>query len=458
MQTNDADRRIGRMTRATAVCLGLAVATAGCQGQDLVGSGSAQDAGTAAAVPPVSFTSSVKNGAKDVRPDADVTVGASNGTLHAVQLRGGGRDLKGDTDGGQWRLNDLLAPETPYTMTVTGVDAAGNEAKKSFTFTTVKPKVEATYRVTPDKETVGVGMPVTVTFDSAVKTPAMKAAVEKRLSIKTEPQQVGSWGWTSDNQVAWRPADFWKPNTKVTVNAPLRGVETGDGKWVTEDKGASFTIAKRSRISTVDIANHTMTVRENGKVVDTYPVSSGRPEKNYPTRTGTKVITEKRPFMVMDAATLGVPKDDPNYYRTEVRYAMRVTNTGEFLHSAPWSVSAQGRRNVSHGCVNMGPGAAKEMFSRSIVGDVVDFKNGPRKMKPGDGLSVWLYSFEDWKATSALAKPADKKAPKAKKSAKKAAPSSPAAPSKAGSAAATTTPAAATPSTSWPTPAATSSN
>lgn len=93
------------------------------------------------------------------------------------------------------------------------------------------------------------------------------------------------------------------------------------------------------------------------------------------TRSGTKIITEKLPFMVMDAATLGVPKDDPNYYRTEVNYAMRVTNTGEFLHSAPWSVWAQGRQNVSHGCVNMGPGAARAMFRDSLVGDVVDFTN-----------------------------------------------------------------------------------
>ncbi|WP_226344911.1 L,D-transpeptidase [Agilicoccus flavus] len=389
------------MSTLLVVALGLS----GCQnagpGTALVGDGAQPEASTPA-TPPVSFTTSVRAGAKDVRPDAVVTVGAAGGELHAVQLRGGGKELRGKSVDGTWRLADVLAPGTPYQLTMTGTNEAGQETKKVISFSTLTPKVEATYRVTPDKETVGVGMPVMVTFDSAVKTPAMRAAVEKRLSIKTTPAQQGSWGWLSSNQVMWRPATYWKPNTKVAVNAPLKGVQTGEGKWVTENKGASFTIAPRARISTVDIGNHVMTVRENGKTVATYPVSNGRPEKNYPTRTGTKVITEKRAFMVMDAASLGVPEDDPNYYRTEVNWAMRVTNTGEFLHSAPWSVWAQGNKNVSHGCVNMGPSAAKKMFKASLVGDVVDFVNGSRKMKPGDGLSVWLFSFPEWKAKSAV--------------------------------------------------------
>lgn len=371
--------------------------------------------------PPVVLTASVAKNAKNVRPDTAVTVTASQGTLHTVTVKDPkGKELRGEISNGTWRLLDMLSPGTTYTLAATGEAEGGAPGTLKQTFSTLTPKVEATYRVTPDKTTVGVGMPVMVTFDSSVQTPEMRANVEKRMKITTVPAQEGSWGWAANNQLQWRPKTYWKPGTKVTVNAPLNGVQTGKEKWVTQDKGAAFTISDRSRISTVDVAGHTMTVRENGKVVHTYPVSSGKPMGTYRTRSGTKIITEKLPFMVMDAATLGVPKDDPNYYRTEVNYAMRVTNTGEFLHSAPWSVWAQGRQNVSHGCVNMGPGAARAMFRDSLVGDVVDFTNSPRRMKPGDGVSVWLYTYPEWQKLSALSEAA----PKAGKDAKTSKPSS----------------------------------
>lgn len=417
------DRAARRTARGLTSGLTLValVAVTGCQSTGSVGADAGSDAPQeSATIPPVTFDASVRENAADVRPDAAVTVSATRGSLHTVTLEGpDGKELKGEFKDGTWRLVDMLSPGTGYTLKATGESQNGTAGSFTRSFTTLTPKVEATYRVTPDTTTVGVGMPAMVTFDSIVVTPEMRANVEKRMSIKTVPAQEGSWGWLSDNQLMWRPKTFWKPGTKVTVNAPLRGVQTGSKKWVTQDKGASFTISKRARISTVDIANHVMTVRENGKVIHRYPVSSGQATAAWRTRSGTKIITEKKAYMVMDAATLGVPKDDPNYYRTEVDYAMRVTNTGEFLHSAPWSVWAQGRRNVSHGCVNMSPSAARAMFNASLVGDIVDFVNSPRRMKPHEGVGVWLFSYDEWKARSALAKPA-KKAAKASTSTAKA--------------------------------------
>lgn len=396
-----------RVTARTAlVCVFLSALVAGtsaCQSNS-----NAQPARPPeASVPPVRFTASIANDATNVRPDAAVTVSATDGALHTVTLaERDGTELNGELADGRWRLVDMMTPGTAYTLKATGRSADGTAGHFSTSFTTLKPKVEATYRVTPDGQTVGVGMPAMITFDSSVMTPQMRAQVEKSVTIKTVPAQEGSWGWLSDSQLMWRPTTYWKPGTKVTVNAPLRGVQTGEKKWITQDKGATFTISKRARISTVDVGNHEMTVRENGKVVRRYPISSGQSTAAWRTRSGTKIITEKQAFMVMDAATLGVPTNDPNYYRTEVNYAMRVTNTGEFLHSAPWSVWAQGRRNVSHGCVNMGPRDAKEMFNASIVGDVIDFVNSPRRMQPDEGVGVWLFDEDAWQARSALHQPA----------------------------------------------------
>lgn len=394
-------------TRALALlsALGVAVAMSGCdQGPSEAASAKS---GTPQSPRPsaegeVSVDVSVTDGATNVRPDTKVAVKVTGGTLSSVELTPAkGKPAAGQASETEWSASGFLLPKTAYTLAVTTTSAGGRQQTQTTTFTTLTPRVTATYRVLPDGGTVGVGMPATVVFDSAVSTPAQRAAVQKLVSITTTPQQEGAWGWSTPTQLMWRPKDFWKPGTKVTVKAPLTGVQTGDGKWVGRDASAAFTIG-RSRISTVDLRRHTMTVRQNGKTVKTYTISAGLATPKYETRSGTKVITEKLPRLTMDAATLGVPEDDPAYYKLEVDYAMRVTNTGEFLHSAPWSVWAQGSRNVSHGCVNMGPRDAREMFQQSLVGDVVDFVGSKRRMAPGEGMDVWLYSWKAWRARSAL--------------------------------------------------------
>lgn len=401
---------VARTTRsrraACVVALVGVVGITGCQG---VVSVPGMDGSRAAASPPppVKVAFSLSDGEKGVSPDARTTVSAADGDLISVRLLDpGGRAIPGTIgQDGTWRLpaSTRLVPQTKYTLAATARGVDGTVARDSIGFTTLQPKVTATYWVIPDGQTVGVGMPVMVTFDSGVSTAQMRADVERRMKITTVPAQRGSWGWVDDRQLMWRPASYWKPGTKVTVNAPLTGVQTGQDKWVSKDKGATFTIADRARISTVDIARHVMTVRDDGKVVGSYPISAGRPVGDWETRSGTKIITEKQSTYVMDAATLGLGQDDPNYYQTEVRHALRVTNTGEFLHGAPWSVGAQGKRNVSHGCVNLGPRDAKEMYDGSLVGDVVDFTGSKRSMKPADGVPVWLYTWPEWQARSALA-------------------------------------------------------
>lgn len=396
-------RRVGG---ALLLSLGLVVGLSGCDqagspasGPGLNGARAQQGAARAETV---NISTSVADGAKDVKPDTKVTATVEGGTLSSVALTPkDGKAAPGEVDGDTWSAAGFLLPDKAYKLTVIANDGDGNPVTQQVSFSTLKPRVTATYRVLPDKETVGVGMPATVTFDSPVATPEQRAAVQKQVSITVTPEQPGSWGWSTNSQLMWRPQTFWKPGTKVSVSAPLAGMQTGDGKWVGRDASASFTVG-RSRISTVDLKNHKMTVKQDGKVVDTYPISGGMKTSEYETRSGTKVITEKHSLYTMDAASLGVAEDDPAYYKLDVRYAMRVTNTGEFLHSAPWSVWAQGKRNVSHGCVNMGPQDAREMFQQSLVGDVVDFVGSGRKMVPGEGMDVWLYSWKAWQRRSAV--------------------------------------------------------
>jgi len=339
----------------------------------------------------------------DVPPTAPVTVRASSGTLRAVTLV----DATGDKVKGQagpsatWRTRELLRPSTTYTFTIAATGPDGTRTTTTSTFATLKPKVKATYSLIPNGGSVGVGMPVIVQFDSAVTTKARRAEVEKRVRVTTVPRQKGAWGWLDDRQLMWRPRVYWLPGTRVTVSTSLHGVQTEDNKWIMADDGTSFTVGS-SMVSSVDMKAHLMTVRRNGVVIHTFKVSTGKPGPLTETRYGTKVIIERNSAIVMDSATVGIPKGNPNYYKIKTKWNLRLTWTGEFIHSAPWSVNSQGTQNVSHGCTNMAPANAEWMFNNSKVGDVVKFTGSTRAFQPVEGIGVWVYDYAGWQARSAL--------------------------------------------------------
>ena len=342
-------------------------------------------------------------GATGVLPTAPVVVKATSGTLGEVTVVDAkGTKVAGElgTDG-TWTSSARLAPSAAYTVTAAATGPDGTPSTTTSTFKTLKPKVTATYGILNSGATVGVGMPVSIQFDSAVATAKLRGQVEKLVKVTTSPKQAGAWGWLDNRQLMWRPANYWQPGTKVTISAPLTGVQTGDGKWVANDDSASFTIGS-SMVSTVDIKSHQMTVRRGGQVIKVIPVSTGRPGATTETRSGTKVIIRKEGHVTMDSTTIGIPKGKPGYYKEETDWNLRVTWTGEYLHSAPWSVGAQGNANVSHGCVNMSPANAKWMFENSKIGDVVKFTGSNRPFLPAEGIGVWQYSFASWKAQSAL--------------------------------------------------------
>ena len=343
--------------------------------------------------------------ATDVAPNVPVTVKASSGVLGAVTLA----DAKGQTIGGQtgpdgvWTSSDLLRPSTAYTLTMASTGPDGTATTTSSTFTTLTPKVTATYGLIPNGGVVGVGMPVIVQFDTGVITRAQRAEVEKRVKVTTVPVQQGAWGWLDNRQLMWRPKNYWFPGTKVTLSTPLHGLQTGADKWIAADDQTSFTVGS-SMVSTVNVNTHTMIVRRDGVAIRTFKVSTGKPGPLTETRNGTKVIIERNKAITMDSATLvpSIPKGDPNYYKIDTKWNLRLTWTGEFIHSAPWSVNAQGTQNVSHGCTNMAPADAEWMFNNSKMGDIVKFTGSPRAFQPTQGIGVWVYDFAGWKAQSAL--------------------------------------------------------
>jgi lipoprotein-anchoring transpeptidase ErfK/SrfK len=334
--------------------------------------------------------------------DTLVEVAAENGTLERVRVAAGPTPLSGrlSKDGTAWTASERLEPGTAYQVVGVAVDSEGLERTVRRTFRTVDLTLDQqTYAsIAPlDGETVGVGMPVVVSFDIPVTD---RAEMERHLSVESSPAQPGTWHWISDNEVHWRPKSYWKAGSDVTVHADINGVDAGNGIYGQEDRTTRFHVGA-AVVTRIDVPRHVMEVRENGRLLRTVPISAGK--AGFTTRSGIKVIIEKFRTKRMDAATTGIDEDDPEYYNiANVEYAQRVTYSGEFLHAAPWSVGSQGSTNVSHGCVGMSTADAAWLYSLTKRGDVVDVVGTDRRMEPTNGWGDWNIPYAEYKAGSAL--------------------------------------------------------
>ena len=336
----------------------------------------------------------------DVAPGEPVTVTATDGTITDVVLTDDkGRTLEGETSADQltWTSTDPLKVSRHYRLTASAVDADGRVTERSGFFATVTPRRVLETSISPlDGQNVGVGMPIIVRFSERVRN---RAAVEEALQVTSSKPIEGAWSWVGDEEVHYRPKEFWPAYDKIKVDVRLRGVNAGRGVWGMENRTVKFRTGS-SMVSVVDVDAHTLTVYRNGAKARVIPVSTGK--AGFLTRNGTKVILEKHTLKIMDASTIGIQPGDPEYYRLEVPYAMRVTWSGEFVHAAPWSVGSQGRDNVSHGCVGMSPSNAIWLFNQSTVGDVVRVVGSPRGLEPGNGYTDWHVPWSEWLEGSAL--------------------------------------------------------
>jgi lipoprotein-anchoring transpeptidase ErfK/SrfK len=217
----------------------------------------------------------------------------------------------------------------------------------------------------------GAAKPIYINFARPI---ADRAMAEQAIHISSVPPVPGRFYWTNDSQVRWRPQDFWPAGTVVNIDA-------GGTK-------SSFTVPEQL-VATIDDATHQMTVVRNGKVEKTIPVSMGMSAGGHTTPNGTYYVLEKFPTIVMDSSTYGVPVDSANGYKVNVQLAVRIDNSGNFVHSAPWSVGDQGKRNVSHGCINISPENAKWFYDNFGSGDPVVVKNSKGLYNQPDGASDW---------------------------------------------------------------------
>jgi lipoprotein-anchoring transpeptidase ErfK/SrfK len=349
------------------------------------------------------------DGSASVPPDSRIVVKTDDGTLTRVTARSRGQDVPGDlnTDRTSWQARWTLTPGAAYQVTATAITRSGAVATATSTFRAAVVHGGLTAWVAPSEgATVGVGMPVTVTFNHPVTD---QAAVERTLQIHSDKPVTGAWHWTDQATVMFRTQNghYWPADQNITVTAHLAGVRSGPGTYGTADTGRTFHIGDQHLI-TVSATTHQLVARSNGRVVNRWGVSLGSGH-NKEGAAVSDLLTTSGIHLTMDKenpahmVAPGLKPTDLDYYDEQVPWATRITNSGEYIHQTMGEEACLGVRNCSHGCVRSPGDKAKWFYHWSYIGDVVTISGTGRTLQPTDGWGAsYQMPWPQWLKGSAL--------------------------------------------------------
>jgi hypothetical protein len=351
------------------------------------------------------------NGSSNASINNAAQVTVAKGTLTSVTMTSAsGGEVAGQIspDKMSWKPSVQLQRATTYKVAATAKDTQGRAAHENSSFTTVSPANSFIGNFSANAgTTVGVGMPVSVTFDKAITN---KSAVQKGITVTSSSGQQVVGHWFNGNRLDLRPENYWQAGSTVTLKLALDGVEGAPGVFGVQQKSISFHIG-RNQVSFVDAKTKMMKVTQDGKIIKTIPISAGSPQNT--TYNGQMVISEKFTETRMNGATVGFTDDDGKgeYDIKDVPHAMRLSRSGTFIHGNYWGGHGVfGSVNTSHGCVGLedkkGAGdpntPAAWFYNHSMIGDVVVVANtGDKTVQPDNGLNGWNLSWSQWVAGSA---------------------------------------------------------
>jgi len=356
-----------------------------------------------AAAPPASptLTFSPEASATDVLPTAPVRANVADGWFQKISLTNAeGKAVAGvlNRDRTEFVVTEPLGYGAVYTWAGSVVGRDGKAGSVTGKFNTIKPTVVVNGQFQlSDGQTVGVAAPIILQFDAPISD---KAAVQKALSVTTTPPVEGSWAWLPDeaegSRVHWRSREYYPAGTTVHVEAKLYGVDFGDDNYGAGDSTLDFSIGRRQVVK-ADAGSHRIQVITDGGVLFDFPCSYG--EADLPrnvTRSGTHVVTEKYSDFYMSNAAAG-------YSNIHERWAVRISNNGEFIHANPASAGAQGNTNVTNGCINLSTDDAEQYYYTAIYGDPVEVTGTSIDLSYSDGdIWDWAVDWDTWVSMSAL--------------------------------------------------------
>ncbi len=381
------------MATVLAALLAAIALVAGCSSNG--GGGSQAPAGPVAKV-----TMEPGDGTDSVNPTAPVSVSVTGGRIDQIALSNpNGKQVAGELDPGrtEFRVTEPLGYGVTYSWSGTATGTDGKPVPIDGKFSTIAPEstVSATINI-GDGQEVGIAAPLIVQFNKHIEN---KAAVEKAMVVTTTPAVEGSWAWLQDDnggsRAHWRPREYWTPGTTVNMQAKLYGVDMGGGAYGGADMSTDFTIG-RAQIVKANAPSHRMQVVRDGQTVLDIPVSYGEGDQDRNvTRSGIHVVTEKYEDFMMS--------NPPYYENVRERWAVRISNNGEFIHANPESLSAQGNTNVTNGCINLSPADAQAYFATARYGDPVEVTGTRIPLSAADGdIYDWTIDWDTWKSMSAL--------------------------------------------------------
>lgn len=383
---------LSRRQALAALTLGGCAAVAGCQHR---GTSDAETAGALA------LTYIPADGATGVLPTAPVSVRVSAGWFQRVALtNAAGKAVAGtlNRDRTAFVTAEPLGYGAVYTWRGSVVGHDGQAAPVSGSFTTLLPTkvVNAAFQLS-DGQTVGIAAPIIIQFDAPISD---KAAVERELTVTTNPPTEGSWAWLPDEakgaRVHWRSREYFAPGTGVHVDARLYGVAFGDGAYGGADSTLDFDIGRRQIVKAAAPSHRIQVITDAGVIMD-FPCSYGQADKpRNITRSGVHVVTEKYADFYMSNPAAG-------YTNIHERWAVRISNNGEFIHANPASSDAQGNTNVTNGCINLSTDDAQQYFYTAMYGDPVEVTGTSIQLSYADGdIWDWAVDWTEWKSMSAL--------------------------------------------------------
>src|SRR5712692_63088 len=246
---------------------------------------------------------------------------------------------------------------------------------------------------------------------AAIQIPAMKA--ESQILQQQLQQQVTSWG---------KNHTYHDSYNNTTYPMGFEYGSTGIGAWVQSELSSAQTMADyqqavedlnmylsnfqammtnandktpynqvhqtdlqllqhysymNSEVIVISLSEQAMRVYKNGKLVNAFLVTTGRPDK--PSPPGTWWVEGKKSPTVFKA---DVPQSSPYWYPdTPINYAIQYHSNGYFIHDSWWRAdygpdtqfphqdssgdiySSQG----SHGCVNMAKDNAAWVYSNVVL-------------------------------------------------------------------------------------------
>ncbi|WP_406220084.1 Ig-like domain-containing protein [Streptomyces canus] len=401
-------RRAGAVLAAVMTWAGLLAGVAGCTTDGGGGIGGVGGFGKPPAPEDV-IRVAPDDGTKGVPPEERLRIRVPSGRLESVTVvkSQDAQDFpvpgRISEDGLRWEPDEAqLALAAKYTVDAVALDGHGRRSARHTTFTTYVPEERFIGYVSPEnRSTVGTGMIVSLEFNREIED---RAAVERAVHVTSKPPVEIRPHWFGNGRLDFRPEHYWTPGTRVTVGLRLRDVEGASGVYGLQYRTFSFTVG-RNQVSLVDAARHTMEVRRDGELLATVPITAGAPKTT--TYNGKMVVTEMLEVTRMNSRTVGFGGE---YDIPDVPHALRLTDSGTFLHGNYWAPTAPGRVNVSHGCVGLRDvkGGSSDtpagwFFDRSLVGDVVEVvHSNDKKVAPDNGLGGWNMGWKEWKAGSAV--------------------------------------------------------